>query len=174
MAKSGFFEFCGGTFEWMITKSDWPKDNVYYKSPAFSIKSKCFGLAFEAEKADVSVCMDYYSDDPVAVSLSLHLVANDGTRKKINTGHVLNFLKREDSEEVAYFSMIELDPKFVSDGVMFRCRLEIKPYKEPEKKVFSLKTRPSLVDDLRKEINNKFCDFILVYLKLFKLYSGMC
>ena len=88
-------------------------------------------------------------------------MAIDGTRKKIGLKEDFSFGMRKERQAFDSISNDSLDPKFVSDGVRVRCRLEIKPDEKPEEKVVSPK-ESSLIEDLRTEIGTQFSDFTLV------------
>jgi len=156
------------TFDWMIKdfmewadgadKSIW---DLFQYSPEIHLQGCTFKLAISSFLVSDLVhinCLTPHDEQIELDMFSLHLVDNDGKKKKI-------CLKKECSlsKARALVSRTDIEQHLHNGQLRIRCHLDIKSITKISPKEEALVRDSSLVADLCEENDNlRFCDFTLV------------
>ena len=174
MGDKGSLECCPVlSYDWVIKDFlEWAKakGKGFSRGPKFVVRGIRFRLGCFANKTPdmVSIWLQNYDQQPVAIAnFSLHLVANDRTlldicsKKEVAFGIDQDFLDTNIAD--ARITKSKIDPKFLPGGELrLRTQLELVSKDPFIDQAFPVQGS-SLLDDLRKEINNRrFCDLTLV------------
>ena len=173
MGEKGSLECCPVlNYDWVIKDFlEWAQTTTgCSRGPKFVVRGVRFGLVCHTDKNTdlVRTWLQKCDKQPVVIAhLSLHLVANDRTLQEICSktdvafGIDQGYLSQKLPD--AKITKSKIDPKFLPGGELrIRCQLELVSKDPVIDQAFPVQGS-SLLDDLRKEINNRrFCDLTLV------------
>lgn len=174
MGKTGSLECCPIlSYDWVIEDFlEWAKAATdFARGPKFVVGGIRFSIGCYPNKRPdtMYIWLQNHDKQPVAVAnFSLHMVANDKTlleicsKKNVAFGADSHYLDKASLDTAdARITKSKIDPKFLPN-LRIRCQLELVSSQPVIDQAFPVQGS-SLVDDLRREINNRrFCDLTLV------------